>query len=112
MADDFERDFASLLHRAPAGTDEDRFSRRMVDRVRWAQRSRTARAIAWTATLIIVAGAAFFVTFPFLRMAASPAAHDNPIASVAFWFPYGVVAVCLALFLQALLGRILGRLLR
>jgi hypothetical protein len=108
MANKFEDEMDSLLNAPLPDAGSEHFMRRMNQRIRQAQRARTIRAITLVAALVIVMAAAFFTALPFLRMAGSDFVHDNPVAAAALWFPYGVVAACLALFLQALLAAALG----
>jgi hypothetical protein len=103
MADEFKEEFDRLLNHPLQSADKEHFLRRMDQRIRRTQRSRIARAVILALALALVAGAALFVTLSFLQMAGSEVVYDNPTAAVAFWFPYGVVAVTLALFLRALI---------
>ena len=103
MADDFKDDLDRLLNRPFAECGDEEFLRQVEQRIRWARRSRIVRAAILTLVLVLSLGAAFFVTLAFLRMAGSEILEDNPTVAVAFWFPYGVVAVTLALFLRTVI---------
>ncbi len=102
MTDDFEEDFGRHLNRPISRLDNESFMRQMNQRIGRARRLRTLRATILALAIVWCVGAAFFVTHSFLRMAGSELVDANPTAALAFWFPYGVIAVTLAFFLRAL----------
>jgi hypothetical protein len=103
MADNFEKDFEGLLNHPLPSLNDEQFLQQVSQRIGWARRLRTMRATILVLGLVLGVGAAFFVTLSFLQMAGSEVVDDNPTAALAFWFPYGVVAVTLAVFLRGLI---------
>lgn len=103
MADDFKEDFDTLLNHPLPTLDDDHFLQQMNQRIGRARRLRTIRAAILATAIVLGMGAAFFATLAFLQMARGEIVDENPTASLAFWFPYGVVAITLALFLRSLI---------